>query len=160
MKMEKFCFTCKQDKPVDEFGKRVASPDGLAAKCKDCQRAYDKARANKPDRVAAREAYAKTNAGREARRMAQRKYADGHRQEATERCRKYRENNKKKSRAHELVAYAIRLGALVKQPCEACGSGSHVAHHDDYDKPLDVRWLCATHHREWHSENGEGANAS
>lgn len=159
MKITKFCFTCQQDKPVNEFGKRTASPDGLAAKCKDCQRAYDKARANNPDRVAAREAYAKTNAGREARRRAQRKYAEGHRQEATDRCRDYRAKNKKKSRAHDLVAYAIRIGTLIKQPCEVCGKDSHVAHHDDYDKPLDVRWLCATHHKEWHMVNGEGANA-
>lgn len=159
MEITKFCSTCQQDKLVSEFGKRAASLDGLAAKCKDCQRAYDKARANNPDRVAAREAYAKTNAGREARRRAQRKYAEGHRQEATERCRDYRANNKKKSRSHDLVAYAIRIGTLIKQPCEVCGEDSHVAHHDDYDKPLEIRWLCATHHREWHSTNGEGANA-
>jgi len=40
-----------------------------------------------------------------------------------------------------------------------CGSSEYIhAHHDDYDKPLDVRWLCAAHHKQWHDENGEAKN--
>lgn len=154
----KHCGTCKTEKLFSEFGKRSASADGLAAKCKSCQSAYDKARANKPDRVALRAAYATTEAGKAARKRACTKYAENHRQEATDRCRKYRSENPIKKRAHDLVAYATRTGALIKQPCEVCGSQSDVAHHDDYAKPLEVRWLCATHHRQWHSENGPGLN--
>lgn len=39
-------------------------------------------------------------------------------------------------------------GRLVRKPCEACGSEKSQAHHDDYSKPLDVRWFCFKHHRE------------
>jgi hypothetical protein len=51
------------------------------------------------------------------------------------------------SRAHAAVAAAIRRGQMVRQPCEVCGRADHVhAHHDDYEKKLDVRWLCPPHH--------------
>lgn len=41
---------------------------------------------------------------------------------------------------------------LPKQPCEVCGEVRAEAHHDDYTKPLDVRWLCKTHHMEHHTQ--------
>jgi len=59
------------------------------------------------------------------------------------------------------VARAIADGALVRGECEMAGDGNcstdrngdtlpaH-AHHDDYNKPLDVRWLCPAHHNQWH----------
>lgn len=154
----KRCGTCKTEKPRTEFGKRSASVDGLAAKCKSCQSAYDKARANNPDRVAMREAYAQTEQGQAARRRARDKYAENNRAEQRERAARYKEENPVKRRAHELVAHAVRIGSLVRQPCEVCGEKSDVAHHDDYAKPLDVRWLCASDHRKWHAENGPGLN--
>lgn len=52
---------------------------------------------------------------------------------------------------------AIANGTLVKQPCEVCGALKVEAHHDDYSKPLDVRWLCRIHHIEHH--NRERAEA-
>jgi hypothetical protein len=33
-----------------------------------------------------------------------------------------------------------------------CGRTRSHAHHDDYSKPLDVIWLCSTHHRSRHIE--------
>jgi len=43
-----------------------------------------------------------------------------------------------------------RRGLLVPQPCEVCGEAEAQKHHDDYDKPLDVRWLCRYHHESLH----------
>jgi len=61
-------------------------------------------------------------------------------------------------KAHKIVNDAIGRGLLVRQPCEVCGatgkgaSGRSLvhAHHDDYTKPLEVRWLCQRHHSEYH----------
>ena len=52
--------------------------------------------------------------------------------------------------AYRAVALAIKSGELRKQPCEVCGAGG-IAHHDDYDKPLNVRWLCNSHHMQLHA---------
>lgn len=49
--------------------------------------------------------------------------------------------------ADAVVAAAIHSGALVRRPCEVCGKEKSEAHHDDYAKPLDVKWLCRFHHR-------------
>lgn len=53
-------------------------------------------------------------------------------------------------------AQYMRDKHLERQPCEICGAKAE-AHHEDYNKPLEVRWLCFKHHREWHKthENPE-----
>lgn len=43
---------------------------------------------------------------------------------------------------------AVARGRLQRQPCERCGHPDVEAHHPDYSKPLDVVWLCHTHHGE------------
>lgn len=48
---------------------------------------------------------------------------------------------------------AISCGIIEQSPCEVCGSDFALAHHDDYNKPLKVRWLCRIHHVEWHRNN-------
>ena len=56
-----------------------------------------------------------------------------------------------KRHAVAAVFGAVKVGLLVPQPCEKCADTESEAHHDDYDKPLEVRWLCRschyTHHR-------------
>ena len=58
-----------------------------------------------------------------------------------------------------MVNNQIRSGNLHSMSCEVCGCEKSVAHHDDYNKPLNVRWLFQAHHKQWHSENGEGLNS-
>lgn len=57
-----------------------------------------------------------------------------------------------KARVRRQTRSAILAGTLVRQPCEVCGAEKVDAHHDDYSKPLDVRWLCRTHHNEFHAK--------
>lgn len=50
----------------------------------------------------------------------------------------------------------IFKGILKYAPCEICGTDKDIqCHHDDYMKPLDVRWLCRKHHVEYHNSRKE-----
>ena len=105
---------------------------------------YDRERNKRPDRVAARAAYAKTERGKIVARKAK---------------AKWKLKNPVKRRAGEIVLYAIKTGKITKGSCEDCGTDKAVhGHHDDYAKPLAVRWLCSAHHNEWHKKNGEALN--
>lgn len=65
--------------------------------------------------------------------------------------RRYRnEAERQKFDARQQTKDAIRRGELIPQPCETCGVSKVDAHHDDYTKPLAVRWLCRKHHSEHH----------
>lgn len=66
----------------------------------------------------------------------------------------YRLNNPEKIRAHRTVRYWMRKGVLTPGACEVCGATERIeAHHDDYSKPLTVRWLCHKHHWNLHHEH-------
>lgn len=155
----KKCGICKTNQDDSNFHKRKASIDGLSAKCRGCQKAYDKARASHPHRVKARAEYAQTEAGLASHRKASRKWQSRNKGQSYEITKAYRKNNPNKYRAHRKIAYAIKIGDLVRMPCETCGATENIhGHHDDYSRPLNVRWLCSKHHNEWHKENGEGLN--
>lgn len=55
--------------------------------------------------------------------------------------------------SRSLTTAAINSRRLVRRPCEVCGALRSEAHHVDYDKPLDVRWLCRLHH-DWLHHHG------
>ena len=48
--------------------------------------------------------------------------------------------------------YALNHGKISKSSfCSKCGrQGKIDGHHDDYSKPLEVRFLCKRHHAEIH----------
>lgn len=126
------------------FGNRKASKDGLSHMCRVCQKVYDKMRAKDPHREEARRLYSETDEGRLA----------GNKAKAA-----YKKRNPNKAKAHAIVGRAVRAGKLFKKPCEICKVENNIhAHHDDYLEPLNVRWLCAAHHAQWHRDNGEAKN--
>lgn len=61
-------------------------------------------------------------------------------------------------RAREAVSRAVRAGKLLRAPCEECSAEKAHAHHEDYDKPLEVRWLCPKCHKRRDKELGRTAN--
>lgn len=64
------------------------------------------------------------------------------------------EERKIRIKARTLLNHAIRDGKITIKPCEVCGEKAE-AHHDDYNKPLEVKWFCFKHHRKYHYENKE-----
>jgi hypothetical protein len=53
-------------------------------------------------------------------------------------------------KARNIVRQRIADGRLQRLPCEVCNDPKSHAHHEDYSKPLDVKWLCPKHHSELH----------
>lgn len=67
------------------------------------------------------------------------------------RYKRFVERHPDKVRAHKMVRTARLSGRLKPGPCERCGAEQAHAHHDDYSKPLDVRWLCRGCHAKEHT---------
>lgn len=64
---------------------------------------------------------------------------------------KWERENPKEYKAQKLLRYAVKMRYIKKLPCAVCGRRYSVGgHHPDYDKPLEVIWLCALHHKHLH----------
>lgn len=74
----------------------------------------------------------------------------------TQRQRYHEAKDTPPGRAKQAVMVARRAGRLIPaKKCENCGrSGRLHAHHDDYYKPLVVRWLCPRCRGVLHKEHG------
>lgn len=135
----KNCFKCNTVKPLTEFYKHAKMADGHVNKCKECNkkdalehrlknitriREYDRERGKNVDRIKA----------------------------TTEITRAWRAEDKRRNAAHNAVARAVKSGLLVRERCMRCTEPKTIAHHEDYDKPLDVMWLCQPCHKQRHKE--------
>ena len=94
---------------------------------------------------------------REKRRPLQLEYRRNHKEEHNKSSAEQRRKFPEKIRARSITNHAIRKGEIVRQPCEICGRTDVQAHHDNYNEPLKIRWLCVTCHNEWHRINKKRA---
>jgi hypothetical protein len=126
-----YCPDCKQHKSLSDFNKDNSRPLGYQNVCRKCQS------------IRHRKWIAQlTTEKRERRRL---------KNNAITRRYRQKDGYLIKRAAHDMVDGAITLGLLKRQPCEICGDKKSEAHHDDYHKPLEVRWLCRKHHAQHHS---------
>lgn len=139
--LSKACFKCGEDKPLSAFYRHKGMADGFLGKCKECTKIDVKSNRDKDiDRI---RAYDRARGSRQT----------------SEYSKEYRLKFPLKYKAHVMIGNALRDGKIFKEPCQLCGTIENIhAHHDDYAKPLNVRWLCTVHHKQWHSENGPGMN--
>ena len=161
------CVTCKKEKPETDFTKNKSKKTGISSQCKQCRHDYRQANKSRlleysrwyeenirKDRVDYFRDYGIKNRAKLTEKERERRPKV--REKTRRNSKRWRENNKIKVAAHNAVKRAYANGSLLKQPCEICGLIDVEAHHDDYNKPLDVRFLCKVHHNLWHRENGEG----
>ena len=157
----KTCRICSREKPLTEFYRRPTSADGYRTECKECKRAEDR-RHNQEDperkrrfRLANLEhnrAYDRARCNTPSRKDADNRYKRSEKWKSIQRVRmsRYRKENAHKTAARRKVRLAVANGILKKLPCECCGRMPTQAHHEDYSKPLVVRWLCSTCHSREH----------
>lgn len=146
----KTCTKCATPKPLGSFYENKKQRGGRNTECKECAktrvkaararniehyREFDKRRASLPHRVLARKEYQRTLAGKKAFYNS---------------TRNQHKRYPEKVRARLKLNRAVKSGKIVKQPCEVCGNREVNGHHDDYSKPLEVRWLCMVHHKQVH----------
>lgn len=76
--------------------------------------------------------------------------------------REYERLHAEKKYARNTLNNTIRAGKITRgTACEGCGSNHLIeGHHDDYSKPLEVRWLCRVCHRDAHRIRTEKLLAS
>ena len=136
----KKCFKCNATKDISDFYVHLQMADGHLNKCKECTKSdVAKRAAEKPDQIKAYERLRNTLPGR---RVLKKSYAS-----------EYRSKNRDKHLARIKVGNALRGKKLVKLPCEICGNSKSEAHHHDYSKPLEVKWVCKFHHMQLHKES-------
>lgn len=149
----KLCTKCGLAKSVYEFGKHKQQKTGLRPACKDCAKALAKKhREENPE-------HHRTLRGnrKEYISVYMKEYRIKNKEKLNQQCKDWAAKYPWKVRAKTAVSDAIRKGVLVRPDnCEECGNTKPEAHHDDYNKQLDVRWLCRLCHKAWHNLNGEG----
>jgi hypothetical protein len=133
----KLCFKCQVAKPFTDFYKHSGMSDGYLNKCKQCTKTDSRQ-------------YRESNL--EKVRLYDRQRAKlAHRLELSTKLAKiWRGEDKRRTAAHNAVIRAIKGNKLSPEPCKVCGNEEVVAHHEDYDKPLDVVWLCYSCHAKHH----------
>lgn len=135
----KVCSACGVEKPYEEFHRSRHMKDGYRSQCRPCHiRQNAESDKRNPERVLRQ----------------QRKYRERNREKVRAATKAWHEANPKKRRMQGRVQDAVRSGRLVRpSACEECGKEGQVdGHHDDYDKPLDVRWLCCRCHKAHHAK--------
>lgn len=88
------------------------------------------------------------------------KYYKLYREKNAEKFREYWRTYRKKWRlkngmvkdnARKILNDAVFYSQIDRGICEVCGGKKNIeGHHKDYQKPLEVVWLCRKHHKDLH----------
>jgi len=147
-KSSKTCPKCNIDKLLEEFHKATASKDGRQCWCKECTRQYGKEwdKEHSEQRNADHKRYREAHP--ENSRAASKRWQKAHPEQCAEQSKRHRERQPTKSRARDKLKYAVKSGRMSRPTiCTRCSKiGAIQAHHEDYDKPFEVEWMCKPCH--------------
>ncbi len=153
---EKRCSRCGQIKSLEEFSRNRNLPLGRNSWCRKCFAAHSRSPKGRISQARRSRKYQRSEKGRVSGRRSDRKYRQQaeHREKRAQIFTKYNASHVKENRAKGKVRYAIAKGLLIRpNVCSNCGRKGRInAHHEDYDKPLQVDWLCETCHRLLHAQ--------
>lgn len=150
-KNREFALQQQKERRKNDGGKRHTYEREYYAK--NCERILQQRRENYKENLERHRNYARNSYKRNRdQRMADlRKYYHHNKEERIAYSKDWREKNREKYRAYYTLKNAIRSGSVKKRLCSVCGTKERVdGHHEDYSKPLEVIWLCPTHHKERH----------
>ncbi|HCX24534.1 MAG TPA: hypothetical protein DHN29_21635 [Cytophagales bacterium] len=146
----KVCIRCNETKSFTEFYKNRTSNDGYQNWCKQCLNAFNQKyrREHREKRLMGVRKYNESEKGKAARS----RYVVSEKRRCSQRLcsNNYKLKYPERRKANKAVERAILTGKLIRLPCEVCKYEPAEAHHDDYSKSLDVRWLCTMHHKKHH----------
>jgi hypothetical protein len=128
------CLKCKVTKKIDMFKKREDCRIGYASVCIQCMQEWT----NKyyREKYKKDEEYRKKYLGKKAKWRKENKY-------------NYHQPQTLQRRAYDKIQNSLSYGRIIKpKNCYCCEEIKPLhAHHYDYDKPLDVFWVCVSCHK-------------
>jgi hypothetical protein len=145
----KTCKTCERALDLDRFYRNELMRDGRFSSCIECVR--EEHRRYRAENKSKTRAYTKSISERRKEYMRAYRATEAGMEAMRRGIRAYAARNRFKNNARRVTQRAIAAGTLTPLPCEVCGISAVEAHHDDYSKPLSVRWLCRQHHLAHHS---------
>lgn len=175
--MTKICTGCKIEKEAQFYGKDKKAFDGLNQKCKECCNARAKVCIRSPEAIAKSKAYraewqrrkapilnARTQEKykknlekfREQGRARTKRYLQTEKGKAKHLAttKEYEKHNREKISAQRKVRKAVLSGKLIRPShCQICNIEAKVhGHHEDYNRPFDVIWMCSKCHLYHHQK--------
>jgi hypothetical protein len=129
---------------------RKRSRDYYYRNKEDCLKKRSDYRKENREKISIREATNRINDPDrfEKNRERQFEWSSKNRDRLNEYQRQWYQKNKEKRRAHVTLNRAIASGKLMRpENCSECGKECKPdGHHEDYSKPLDVKWICRACH--------------
>lgn len=141
-----YCNRCKQNK-AEAFFRRDSQ--GYISWCIECSAKYKNIYRKKCPNLSTAQSERWLNKIKNTEGERYEQYKRYHREHSL----KYNKLYPKRYAVKKIVIKALKDGKIIRSSqCQICKCSKNIhAHHCDYNKPLDIMWLCAKHHKKWHT---------